>query len=739
MQTFSHKTLSLLFFFLSLTLTSAQNQYQTLPASQTKLLVRLNHLLKSPAALSALNNSTNFCYLPQSPNLTISCENNRITQLIVIGDRPITPNWHNSLSSTFSIDAFFTTLVKLSSLKVLTLTSLGLWGSLPSKIDRLDSLQVLNLSSNYIYGEIPQQISTMASLQSLVLSRNYFNGTIPDLKPLMGLTELDLGFNGLGPDFPNSLSKSIVKLVLKSNTFKAKIPENLASSLSLIQQLDLSFNQLNGWIPSSLLSLNSIQYLDLSNNKLTGQLPTFLKCGSSINYLDISNNMLIGTLPSCIISNSSSRVVDFSWNCLNSVDLEYQHANSFCNQGALAAILPPQTDINQSKQSNKSLIIGIVGGILGGVVIIGLIIGVILKKAKKNGQLENGSVFKPKERNNLVKIPSRTPVETRHESQAAKIGTMEVTNYRVFSIEEIEEATNNFDPSNLIKDSTHGQQYRAQLQDGTAVVVKCLKLKQKYNSPQNLVQYMEIISKLRHRHVVSIIGHCVSNGQDLATSPAMMYLVLEFVSNGTLRSHLTEWRKREMLKWPQRVSASIGITRGIQFLHNFSGIVGNEINTENILLDQTLTAKICNYNLPKIPNNKNKGGCESPFIFAEDCELVSTSNLEQGQKEDVFQLGLILLELITGKPTESNQLDSVKFQIQKGLTEGKEKLKAIADPSIVGTFAIESLRIFTEITLNCLSLNAKDRPSIDDILWNLQYSVQVQEGWASSESLSVQF
>ena len=146
---------------------------------------------------------------------------------------------------------------------------------------------------------------------------------------------------------------------------------------------------------------------------------------------------------------------------------------------------------------------------------------------------------------------------------------------------------------------------------------------------------MDIISKLRHVNLVSILGHCIPSGQDNASANDAIFLVLEYVSNGTLRSHLTgkfcefksfsslenkeyekkftyssnsaEWRKREMLKWPQRVAAVIGVARGIQFLHTVTvpGIVGNDLGIENVLLDETLTAKISNYNLPMLSKNKN--------------------------------------------------------------------------------------------------------------------------------------
>lgn len=62
-----------------------------------------------------------------------------------------------------------------------------------------------------------------------------------------------------------------------------------------------------------------------------------------------------------------------------------------------------------------------------------------------------------------------------------------------------------------------------------------------------------------------------------------------------------------MLKWPQRVSAAIGVARGIQFLHDVTapGIVHNDLSIENILLDKTLTSKISNFNLPLISTSKN--------------------------------------------------------------------------------------------------------------------------------------
>ncbi|XP_010915091.1 probable LRR receptor-like serine/threonine-protein kinase At1g14390 isoform X1 [Elaeis guineensis] len=723
---FFHLSILVLCFFLT---ASAQQ----LSPSQSKTLLRLQRLLEFPPALAGLTNSTNFCVLPPSTSLSIACSGDRITQLSIVGGRS-TP-----LSSSFSSDSLFTTLSRLPSLTVLSLVSIGIWGPLPGKVDRFASLKVLNLSSNFLHGAIPPQISTMSSLQNLVLAGNSFNGTVPDLKSLPILAELDLGGNRFGPDFP-SLGESLVTLVLKNNSFGGKIPAGLAA-LDQLQKLDSASNQFVGWIPPFLFSLPSIRYLDLSGNQLTGQLPANLSCSSGLGYVDISNNLLMGGLPTCIRSNSSSLVVLNSGNCMASGDSSYQHSNSYCNDGALAAILPPADHKSRSK-SKLGLIFGIVGGVVGGAVLLGLLVFLVSRRVRAATNPESSMFQKPIAGKTLVQVsPGRTPADARHMSQAARVGTLGLTPYRVFSMEELEEATDTFDPSNLIEDGPRGHFYKGWLQDGSMVVVRRLKLKPKHPL-QSLLKYMDVISKLRHHHLVSILGHCIVGGQDGANTASFVFLVFEHVQNGTLRSHLTEWRKREMMKWLQRVSAVIGVARGIQFLHTVTvpGIVGNDLNIENILLDQTLTAKINNYNLPVLLKNKNKKvGSESPFSTMEDSDLGSIRNLDHGEKEDIYQLGLILLEIITGKPAESqSELDSLKVQLQKSLTDGPAELKGMADPSICGTFALGSLRTAVEITLNCISEDPSMRPSIDDVLWNLQYSVQVQDGWGSSENLSTQ-
>ncbi|KAK1311725.1 putative LRR receptor-like serine/threonine-protein kinase [Acorus calamus] len=709
--------LSLLLLHLHLTTCSGQ-----LSPSDAQTLFRVRRILEYPPALQSWNRHTNLCYLPPSPTLQVSCLGNRVATLSITGPSDQTP-----LSSNFSIDSLFTTLTRLPSIQSLSLVSLGIWGPLPPKIDRFPSLFSLNLSSNYISGEIPTVISRLQKLQNLILAKNSLNGSVPDLEAVAGLVEVDLSHNRLGPGFP-SLPNTVVSVALTNNSIRSIIPSVL-SSFDQLQRLDVSYNRLIGPVPPFLFSLKSIEVLVLSNNRLGGSLVKNLSCNDELGYIDLSSNKLFGELPSCVGSNSTDRVVLDSGNCLSSGDQRYQNPIQECQEAALAAVLPKEAKKSGSK-SRLGFVLGIAGGIVGGVVVLGVVLCFVFRRVRK---IDNEFALKRSVgAKTSMRVTPKIPADARHMSQATRLGSTGLTPYQAFTLEEIEDVTNNFDPLNLIATGSKGQLHKGWLPDGSAVVVRRLNLKQR-ESYHRLAKYMEVISKLKHRHLVSVLGHCFIDSKVVPNTVDAIYIVFEYISNGTLRDHLTEWRQKEMMKWPQRVAAVIGIARGIQFLHTVAvpGIYKNRLKTENILLDETLTAKISNYNLPLPWIVDSKDGSERHF------EDDRCGNAENGDKLDIYHLGLILLEVITGKPVASHdELEILKVQMQESLTDGPVNLRMVTDIAIRGTFAYDSLRTAVEIALNCVSENVNKRPSIEDVLWNLQYSVQVQEGWAISENLS---
>ncbi|KAK8526013.1 hypothetical protein V6N13_017085 [Hibiscus sabdariffa] len=689
-----------------------------LTPSETMLLFQVRKLLEYPQVLQGWTRWTNLCYLPPSPSLKVVCSNSRVSELVIVGNKSSSAG--QTLSHKFSMDSLFTVLTKMSNLKALSLVSLGLWGPLSPKIDRLPSLQALNLSSNFISGEIPNQIASLKNLTSLVLADNLFNGSVPDLTGLTLLQDLNLGGNHLGPQFP-SLSQSLVSIALSNNSFRSEIPSGL-KKFNQLQKLDISSNKMVGPIPSFLFSLASIQNLNLAQNQLSGALPSTTSCSKNLTFVDISNNLLIGKLPSCIGSNSRNRTVVSSSNCLSDGKSSRQHPYSFCNKLALA--VKPVERKEQEPGINFGLILGIIVGIVVMAGAIVLLILFIVKRSRRNEDADDDRSIADKM---SVRSSPKPVVDSRRVPQTMRSAAIGLPRYRVFSLEEIEDATNNFDPSNFMGEGSQGQLYKGWLVDGSVVVVKCLKLKQKH-APQNLMQHMEVLSKLRHRHLVSVLGHCIVTYQDHPNVASTVFVVFEHISNGSLRDYLTDWRKKEILKWPQRMAITIGAARGVQFLHTgiSPGIYGNDLKIDNILLDETLTAKISDYNIP-LPL---KNGSESPVSNR-------LSSDENGEKEDIYQLGILLLQVITGKlATFTSELDELKHQLEKSLVEGPSNLRSVIDPSIRGTFAYDSMQTTVQFAINCLSKDATKRPSIEDVLWNLQYSIQVQEGWTSSGNLA---
>lgn len=378
--------------------------------SQTQVLLQLRKQLEYPSPLEIWENyNGDLCSVISTAHMSISCQDNSVTELKIMGDKLVKVAEFSgyampdqTLSESFSIDSLVTTLTRLTSLRVLTLVSLGIWGPLPDKIHRLSSLEVLDLSSNFLFGSIPSGISRLVKLQTLTLDGNYFNDTLPDWwDSLSNLTTLSLKSNQLEGQFPSSICrlttltdiamshnqlsgklldmsgltslhvldlrenrlhsglpimpKGLVTALLSKNSFSGEIPRPFGE-LGHLQHLDLSFNNLSGTPPSVLFSLASLSYLHLASNMLSGSLPNHLSCGSKLGFVDISNNKLVGRLPPCLDSDSDKTVVKFGGNCL-SVDDQNQHQESYCKEA------------NARKQSPGGEI-GLLVAIISGVVLI---------------------------------------------------------------------------------------------------------------------------------------------------------------------------------------------------------------------------------------------------------------------------------------------------------------------------------------------------------------------------------
>ncbi|KAL2965347.1 hypothetical protein AAZX31_16G056100 [Glycine max] len=729
-----------------------------LQLAQTQVLLQLRKYLEYPTSLQMWENyNVDLCSLPPSAHVSLKCEGNSVTELKIMGDRAVKVDKFNghavpnqTLSLSFSIDSFVTTLTRLTNLRVLRLVSLGIWGPLPDKIHRLSLLEVLDMSLNFLYGSVPPKMSAMVKLHTLTLDGNYFNSTmpdwfdslsnlsvlslksnhlkgsfpstlckirslvdislshnelsggLPDLAALSGLHVLDLRENHLDSELP-LMPKAVVTILLSKNSFSGEIPNHF-SELSHLQHLDLSSNHLSKMPPSSLFSLPNISYLNLASNELSGSLPQKLNCGSKLGFVDISSNKLNGGLPSCLANTSGKRVVKYGGNCL-AVDSQPQRRGTYCK-------------VSSSGRKNfwKWKIAAAVAMIIVIVLVLSAFGVFFYRKYRSRKIYRHQMLSKAVQDNSITGVSSEVLASARFIYQAAKLGTQATPIRRQFSIEELKEVTRNFDLSTYIGEGSLGKLYKGKLENGTYVVIRRVALSKKC-SIQNLKAGLDLLSKLHHPNLVSLFGHCIDgDGQD-DSSGLKLHLVYEYVPNGKYRTHLSEFSSDKALKWSDRLAILIGVAKAVHFLHTgvIPGCFRNQLKTNNILLDEHHIPKLSDYGMS---------------IIAEEIEYLEAKgeNLKSCQRakleDDVYNFGLILFESLVG-PIASEKGEKY-FLDEKTSFDSQDGRIKIVDPVVLTTCCPESLSIAISITTKCISPESSPPPSFEDVLWNLQYAAQVQ-------------
>uniref|UniRef100_A0ACD5UVU3 Uncharacterized protein n=1 Tax=Avena sativa TaxID=4498 RepID=A0ACD5UVU3_AVESA len=222
-------------------------------------------------------------------------------------------------------------LGNLSKLEQLYIDSAGLSGPLPASLSKLTKMKQLWASDNDFTGQIPEYIGSWSSLTELRFQGNSFEGPIPaTLSNLVQLASLRIGdiLNGSSSSlaFLNNLT-SLNTLVLRNCRMSDKLLSIDFSKFTSLSLLDLSFNNITGQVPQTLLNLNSLTFLFLGNNSLSGSLPSSI--GSSLKNLDFSYNQLSGSVPSWakdsqlnlvtnnfVADSSSNSVLPTEWGCL---------------------------------------------------------------------------------------------------------------------------------------------------------------------------------------------------------------------------------------------------------------------------------------------------------------------------------------------------------------------------------------------------------------------------------------
>ncbi|XP_027360223.1 receptor protein kinase TMK1-like [Abrus precatorius] len=656
-----------------------------------------------------------------------------IENLLVNGQKS-----NNKLNGTLAV------LQNMTSLKQIWAHGNSFTGPIPD-LSSHDQLFDVSLRDNQLTGVVPPSLISLPALTVVNLTNNYLQGSPPKFKDGVRVDDdLERGINRFCTKVAGQPCSPLVDALL-SVVEPLGYPLHLADSwqgndpcakqwigivcaggnISIVNFQNMG---LSGKISPSFARLTSVTKLLLANNGLTGTVPSELTSMPLLKELDVSNNKLYGKVPSF----RGDVVLKTGGN----PDIGKDEPRA-----------PPGSDSGGGSrgESKKHRTGAIVGTVVGSVSLLGIgaLVFIYGRKHKRGGKVQspNTIVVHPRHSGdgNAVKISVATAGSGvggggdgtgAFSPTTSSVHHVEAGNM-VISIQVLREVTNNFSEGNVLGRGGFGTVYQGELHDGTKIAVK--RMESGLAGEKGLSEFkseIAVLTKVRHRHLVALLGHCLDGNERL--------LVYEFMPQGPLSKHLFDWKEEgvQPLEWKRRLSIALDVARGVEYLHGLAQqiFIHRDLKPSNILLDDDMHAKVSDFGLVRLAP---EGQASFETRLAGTFGYLAPEYAVTGRvttKVDVYSYGVILMEMITGRRAIDNSQPEENIHLVtwfRRMLLNKDSFGKLIDPTIdVGDEALPSLRTVAELAGHCCAREPYQRPDMGHVVNVLAPLVEI---WKPSE------
>ncbi|CAK9136667.1 unnamed protein product [Ilex paraguariensis] len=435
-----------------------------------------------------------------------------------------------------------------------------------------------------------ETLKELSTLRTISFMKNNFDGSLPNLKKLGAL-------------------KSIY---LSDNNFSGEIPGNAFDGMVSLKKLHLERNRFTGQIPESLGMLPKLTELMLEDNEFRGEIPEFRQ--DRLKMVNMSNNDLEGPI---LGSLSKLNVSSFSGN------------KDLCGH-------PLESCAASRKLSVGTILVVVVVVVVALAAIVAVFI--ILRRQGQRPQPEETSLpsqaHKKAASADLDKMEQGGLPDGKRSEQGGKLSFLRDERDK-FELADLLRAS-----AEILGSGVFGSTYKAAVMMGSVMVVKRHR-KMNNVGKEEFQEHMRRLGRLSHPNLLPLVAYYYRKEEKL--------LVSDYVDNVSVAVHLhgNHSSGQPSLDWPTRLKIIKGVARGLSYLYNElpSLIVPHgHLKASNVLLDESFNPILTDYGLIPVVNHEH---AQDLMIAYKSPEYKQHGRITK--KTDVWSLGILILEILTGK------------------------------------------------------------------------------------------